>query len=81
VTPCGHVAGKHLVTWWECCVFCLCTVCDSVWDACLEAAGIELYLSWNFIELAREGNTRVRNGKLLSLNVVKQRHVIVRNTG
>jgi hypothetical protein len=28
-----------------------------------------------------KGNARARNGELLSLNVVKQRHVIVRNTG
>jgi hypothetical protein len=62
-------------------VLCLCKICDSVWDACLEAAGIELCHCKGFIELDREGNTRIGNGQLLSLNVVKQRHVIVRNTG
>jgi len=30
--------------------------------------------------LGRERNTFVRNAQLLSLNAVKQRHVIVRNT-
>jgi len=59
----------------------MCKISDSVWDGSLEAAGIELYGCWGFIELDREGKTRDRNGQLWSLNVVKQRYVIVRNTG
>jgi len=59
----------------------LCKICTIVWYARLEAAGIELCRWWGFIELDREGHTRIRNAQLFSLNVEKQRHVIVRNTG
>ena len=63
----------------------MCSVCvklvDCVRDPCREVAGIELYRCWLFMELDREGNTCVKNGQLWSLNVVKQRHVIVRNCG
>jgi hypothetical protein len=45
----------------------------------VEAAGIELYRCWGFIDLDRGGKTGVRNGQLLSLNVVKQRNVVVGN--
>ena len=53
-------------------VLCLCKICTIVWDACLEAAGIELCRWWGSIDLDRERNTRVRNVQLLSINVVKQ---------
>ena len=62
-------------------MLCLYKISDCVRDPCLEVAGIELYCCWGFIELDREGKRRIKNGQMWSLNVVKQRDVIVRNCG
>ena len=63
------------------CVLCLYKISDCVRDPCLEVAGIELYCCWVFMEVYSEGKICVKNGQLWSLNVVKQRHVIFRNSG